>query len=69
MKRWNSFYICSGIAYQFPCSICCTSYALFKTFGIFPVDVLTDDYMNDNNQLDSSAYGSMDEMDDIPQGL
>ncbi len=26
--------------------------------------------MYDNNQLnDSSAYGSMDEMDDIPQGL
>ena len=37
---------------------------------IFLADVITDDYMYDNNQLnDSSAYGSMDEMDDIPQGL
>ena len=33
------------------------------------VDLIINDNMHENNQLDSSAYGSMDEMDDMPSGL
>jgi hypothetical protein len=42
---------------------------IWSRFGIFPVDAINDEYIYENNQLDSSAYGSMDEMDDMPQGL
>ncbi|CAB3981901.1 Hypothetical predicted protein [Paramuricea clavata] len=37
--------------------------------GQISQNAITDEYIYDNNQLDSSAYGSMDEMDDMPQGL
>ena len=38
------------------------------TCSICHVHIFLVDINYDNNQLDSSAYGSMDEMDDMPQG-
>ncbi|XP_028418668.1 SLAIN motif-containing protein 2-like [Dendronephthya gigantea] len=40
----------------------------FQPTAKTPKKITADDYMHDNSQLDSSAYGSMDEMDDIPTG-